>query len=92
MDHGKKFQYGAFMEFGSADKPESLRTRMRRLAVVSQIFCSELDRARLNVLQEVKTSIHRSKRSAKYAESRLVANCRPQNVTVFGGGTSLLVV
>jgi hypothetical protein len=92
MDHGKKFQYGAFMEFGSADKPESLRTRMRRLAVVSQIFCSELDRARLNVLQEVKTSIHRSKRSAKYAASRLVANCRPQNVTVFGGGTSLLVV
>jgi hypothetical protein len=91
LDFQKKYAYGAYMEFGNADNPDSLRTRLRRLAVVSQIFCSELDRARLNVLAEVKSSITRSKRSAKYAASRLIANCRPQNVTVFGGGPAGLM-
>jgi hypothetical protein len=48
LDHGHKFRYNAFMEFSF------LRTALRRLAVVSQIFCEELDAARLNVLREVK--------------------------------------
>lgn len=63
-----------------------MRTRLRRLAIVSQIFCPELDRARISVLNEVQGSISRSKNSAKYAASRLIPDCRPQNVTVLGGG------
>ena len=48
LDHGHKFKYNAFMEF------TFLRTALRRLAVVSQIFCEELDNARLNLLREGK--------------------------------------
>lgn len=50
LDHGHKFKYNAFMEFSF------LRTALRRLAVVSQIFCEELDNARLNLLREVQKS------------------------------------
>ena len=50
LDHGKKFSYNAFMEF------THLRTVLRRLAVVGQVACSELDKARLNFLQEVQRS------------------------------------
>jgi len=50
LDHGKKFKYNAFMEFSY------LRIALRRLAVISQIFCGELDNARLNVLREVQRS------------------------------------
>jgi len=47
LDHGHRFKYNAFMEFSF------LRMVLRRLAVVSQIFCEELDNARLNILREV---------------------------------------
>ncbi|KAL3916452.1 MAG: hypothetical protein SGILL_005172 [Bacillariaceae sp.] len=50
LDHGHKFQYNAFMEFAF------LRTALRRLAVVSQICCEELDNARLNLLKEAQLS------------------------------------
>jgi hypothetical protein len=46
LEHGHKFKYNAFMEFSF------LRTALRRLAVVGQICCEELDNARLNMLQE----------------------------------------
>jgi hypothetical protein len=49
LDYCHKFKYDAFAEFAF------LRTALNRLAVVSQIFCDELDNARLNILQEVKT-------------------------------------
>ena len=50
LEHGKKFAYNAFMEFSF------LRVALRRLAVISQVFCNELDNARLNVLREVQRS------------------------------------
>ena len=50
LDHGKKYTYNAFMEFSY------LRTALRRLAVISQVACEELDTARLNVLREVQRS------------------------------------
>ena len=50
LDHGKKFKYSAFMEFSY------LRTALRRLAVISQVACEELDNARLNMLREVQRS------------------------------------
>jgi hypothetical protein len=50
LDHGKKFKYNAFMEFSY------LRIALRRLAVISQVFCEELDNARLNVLRETQRS------------------------------------
>jgi len=50
LEHCHKFKYNAFMEFSF------LRKALRRLAVVSQIFCEELDNARLNMLHAVKTS------------------------------------
>ena len=50
LDHGKKFNYDAFMEF------TYLRAALRRLVVLSQVHCDELDNARLNVLQEIQRS------------------------------------
>jgi hypothetical protein len=50
LDHGKKFAYNAFMEFSY------LRENLRKLIVISQINCEELDTARLNVLAEVQRS------------------------------------
>jgi len=50
LDYCHQFHYNAFMEFSF------LRTALKRLAVVSQIFCDDLDNARLNMLQEVKAS------------------------------------
>lgn len=47
LEHGKRFSYNAFMEFSF------LRVALRQLAVVSQIFCEELDDARMTVLREV---------------------------------------
>ncbi len=48
LDYCRKFKYNTFTEF------PFLRTALNRLAVVSQIFCDELDNARLNLLKEVK--------------------------------------
>jgi hypothetical protein len=86
IDHGKKFSYNAYMEFGSTSSSNSLRTRLRRLLIVAQIHCSELDKARLNVLSEMKSSVQRMRKAPKFAASRLVPECKPQNLTVFGGG------
>ncbi|CAJ1944605.1 unnamed protein product [Cylindrotheca closterium] len=47
LDHGKRFRFNAFMEFSF------LRVALRQLAVVSLIFCEELDDARMTVLREV---------------------------------------
>jgi len=49
IDFCRKFKYNAFAEFSF------LKTVLNRLAVVSQIFCHELDNARLSVLQEITT-------------------------------------
>ncbi len=48
LDYCRRFKYNTFTEF------PFLRTALNRLAVVSQIFCDELDNARLNLLKEVK--------------------------------------
>jgi hypothetical protein len=50
LDHGKRFSYEALMEMSY------LRVALRRLIVVSQISCDELDNARLNVLREIQRS------------------------------------
>lgn len=50
LDYGKTFKYSAFMEF------TYLRIALRRLVVVSQMTCEELDNARLNVLSEIQRS------------------------------------
>jgi hypothetical protein len=87
IDYGKKFSYDAFMEFGCTTRSNSLRIRLRRLLTVAQIHCSELDKARLNVLSETKSSVQRMRKSsAKRSDSRLLPECKPQNLTVFGGG------
>lgn len=46
LEYGKRFTYGAFMEFSF------LRVLLRHLAVVSQLSCEELDIARVNILKE----------------------------------------
>ena len=50
LDHGKKFTYNAFSEF------TFLRAALRRLNVIAQVTCEELDNARLNVLAEIQRS------------------------------------
>ena len=50
LDHGKKFPYNAFMEF------TPMRSALRRLLVISQLTCDELDNARLNILKGVQRS------------------------------------
>ena len=50
LNHLKKFSYNAYMEFSY------LRIPLRRLAVVSQIFCDEVDNARVHILNEIKRS------------------------------------
>lgn len=52
LDHGRKFSYDAFMEFNF------LREGLQQLLVLSQVFCPELDDARLNVLQSIQKSAH----------------------------------
>jgi hypothetical protein len=86
IDHGKKFTYNAFMEFGSTISSNSLRTRLRRLVTLSQVHCSTLDLARSNILNEIKTSVQQIRKSPKFLASRLVPECKPQNATVLGGG------
>jgi hypothetical protein len=49
LDFQKKFSYDAFMEF------EFLREPLRRLQVLAILQCSELDDARMNVLQTIKS-------------------------------------
>jgi len=80
LHYGKKFKYNAFMEFGNRGDRDSLRCRLRRLAVVSQIHCSELDKARVNVLVGVMQS---------YSGGN--PKCPPQNVTIIGGGPTGLL-
>jgi len=80
LDHGKKFSYNAFMEFGGAPMESSLRARLRRLATIAQLQCSELDKARLNTLTETKKS------------TKAHAHCKPQNVIVVGGGPTGLLM
>lgn len=48
--HGSTFKYNAFMEF------PGMRIGLLRLIVVGQMFCEELDNARVNVLKEVQRS------------------------------------
>lgn len=91
LDHIRKFSYGAFMEFGAPTNTKSLRSRLRRLLVLSQLYCSTLDNARFNVLSEVKWSVNKFKKSTDPAVSRLVPTCKPQNVTVLGGGPTGLL-
>jgi hypothetical protein len=50
LEFGKHFSYSAFMEFSY------LRKLLRRLTIVSQITCEELDNARLNILKETQRS------------------------------------
>ena len=80
LEYGKKFQYNAFMELARTGDLTSLRTRLRRLAVLSQAHCYELNKARLNVLQHVKQL---------YAGGN--PNCPPQNAIVAGGGLTGLL-
>lgn len=47
LDHGKKFSYNAFMEVSF------LRAALRKLTVIAQTHCEELDDARLNILSEI---------------------------------------
>lgn len=91
VDYGKKFPYNAFMEFGSSENPDSLRFRLRRLVILSQVQCSALDQARLNVLAEIKSSVQQIRTSSKFEASRLVAECKPQNATFLGGGALLFL-
>ena len=49
LDYCNKFKLNTFTEFSF------LRTALNRLVVVSQLFCEELDIARLNLLKKVKT-------------------------------------
>jgi hypothetical protein len=79
LDHGKKFTYNSFMEFGEPTSEFSLRTRLRRLALVGQLQCPELDKARLNTLAEMK-------KTARPRPDR-----KPQNVIVVGGGPTGLL-
>jgi hypothetical protein len=81
LDHGKKFAYNAFME-----NNHSLRTRLRHLMIVSQLHCSELDKARLNVLVEVKNSASKQARGKAHRASMRHPSCRPQSVIILGGG------
>jgi hypothetical protein len=83
LDHGKKFTYNAFMEFGSPRNKSSLRTLLRRLVVLSQVQCSELDKARMNVLAEVKAAA--SLQNTRTYISRH-GSCLPQSAIVLGGG------
>jgi hypothetical protein len=50
LDHLKKFPYPSFMEF------TFLRVPLRRMMILAQIHCEELDNARLNVLAEIQRS------------------------------------
>ena len=50
LDHLTKYAYAGFMEF------EYLRVALRRLVVLSQLTCEELDNARLNVFAEIQRS------------------------------------
>ena len=50
LEFGKRFSYNAFMDF------QHLRCALRRLIVVSQINCEELDTARLNLLRSLQRS------------------------------------
>lgn len=81
VDHCKRFSYDAFLEFGlqtSSPLTTSLRSQLRRLIVVSQISCRELDDARLNALAEIRTSV--AKRRKTFGTP-----CLPQNVAIIGG-------
>ncbi|CAM9869363.1 unnamed protein product, partial [Ectocarpus fasciculatus] len=49
LDYGKKFSYDGFMEF------EFLREPLRQLLIISQVHCSELDDAKMNVLQSIRS-------------------------------------
>jgi len=69
LEYGKRFTYGAFMEF------PFLRTLLRRLIVVSQLTCEELDNARLNILKE--TQIQSGKNQVR------VDDLKPGNVYYF---------
>jgi hypothetical protein len=82
LEHCKRFSYNCFMEFGSSMEPNSLRTRLRRLVTLSQMSCSELDKARINLLSEISNSV-KSKAQSRFGVARRV--CPPQNVIVLGG-------
>jgi hypothetical protein len=71
LEHGRWFSIDAFMQF------TRLRRALRRLVVVSQMSCDQLDNGRLNVLSEIKAL-------AKDGTN-------PQNLIVVGGGPAGLM-
>lgn len=82
------------MEFGSSTSDTSLRNRLRRLATVATIQCSELDKARLNVLKETMDSVNNPKKKKldySFGKSRIILEAKPQNVIFLGGGPSGLL-
>lgn len=83
LDYLKRFAYNAYMEFGSGEVDGSLRTRLRRLAVVAQLQSYELDNSRRMVLSEFLRKPEDTVYSTK--------NCRPQNLVVIGGGPTGLI-
>jgi hypothetical protein len=82
VEHCKRFSYSAFMEFGYAYTGNSLRNSLRRLATVSQIHCSEIDKARLNTLAEMRHSIDLIRESELATNGFLV--CKPQDMIIIG--------
>lgn len=83
LDYLKRFSYNAYMEFGSGDVDGSLRTQLRRLAVVAQLQSYELDSSRRMVLSEF---LHRPEETVYSVKA-----CRPQNLIVIGGGPTGLI-
>ena len=83
IDYLKRFSYNAYMEFGSGDVDGSLRTQLRRLAVVAQLQSYEIDNSRRIVLSEFLNRPDETVYSIK--------KCRPQNLIVIGGGPTGLI-
>jgi hypothetical protein len=83
------------MEFGSTANDTSLRNRLRRLATIAQLQCTELDRARLNVLVETKNSVHNPHKKRdntfSFGRTRFIQEARPQSTIFLGGGPAGLL-
>ena len=74
LQHGKTFRYNAFMEFSF------LRSALRQICVISQIFCEELDEAHIRLLREVQR-----------LNLELIKVKTPQNTIVIGGDLTALM-
>jgi hypothetical protein len=82
IEHCKRFSINAYLEFGSGYSTNSLKTTLRRLLTVAQVFSPELDQARLRSLTEIRSSVAKRQR---LSASRLAPECQPQNTVVVGG-------